>query len=200
MPLVTPAYIRSHYTKGDSSDDTHLSEFIKLAQGEVEAIIGQPLIQRAVLFPFIGGKASIPIPYTLRALLVSVEQQSDIGGSWSAVTGPSIYDGRIENANGFYAGVRYRASINVGLRPAADPSDLSEDFGTGEYDNILLVLCEMATLRFIESPYSNAGHKRFALNSMSVALQGMKTESYSFKDMTSRWKSMLGRYGRRLRF
>ena len=198
MPLVKPSYVRSHYTGSEEQHDSLLAEYILLVQGEIESILGQPVEARSVTYTFTGaGKQSVTLPHTVKPVLVTLETRAAVGQAWTAVTGAAILAGTIELAEGFVEGQLYRATLTVGLSAYTGEAELSTDFtANGRYRQLLTVLCEMVTVKFMESHRSNFGNRTFALAKLAESTAGQITRSYEYKDMTRRWVDMLGPYKR----
>lgn len=190
--IVSAEYLRQNFTDHEAGDNTTAEEFIRDAQATVEGLIGQPVEARAVVYGFTGeGRTAQLCPYTVAPVLSSVEYQQQPAGSWTALSAPAIVSRRFEAVEGFARGVRYRANLSVGLAPAGASGYSATVTTSPEYRELLRVVCEVATVRFLESNKSNEGVRRFALAKLSESAGGTVTRSYDFADLVPKWRARL---------
>lgn len=193
--IVSAEYLRLHYTDHEAGDDTAVGEFITDAQGTVSDLIGQPVEARAVVHYFTGdGRTWALCPYTIAPALGSIEYQQQPAGSWTALSSSALVSRRLESLQGFANGVRYRANLTVGLATSGASGYSATITSAPQYRELLRVVCEVATVRFLESAHSNEGVRRFALSKLSESVGGALTRSYDFDDLVPRWRSRLARF------
>jgi hypothetical protein len=200
--IVTPEYLRTHYTSHAATADASIGEMIRAVHGEVEALIQQPLEERSVVWYFEGRKhVRRVLPYTLNVTLTSVEEQASTGAAWTEVDDVTLTpDGYLELATGFAEGRRYRANLTVGLPAAEEPATLSASFTTDyRYGDLLAVVCEMVAVKLTESRHTTAGENRLGVQSITISQNGV-ARTTTMRNLRSEWDAKLRRFRQRLTF